>query len=170
MAVSVVNVVRWAIEFLQSGGVGAVQYGAGAAGWRDGFSAAGRIEANRLNDALIQLPPCELFAMLAQVHAEDIRQGPVAWMELCTFVRSECPQSFERFGPEAGAWLVRKWMRPDDGSWREFARLFDTSPQTGKKFFIEVVKPLIDSWFVVAKGVLEVVIDEVFGDELPIAA
>lgn len=170
MSVDVVNVVRWAIEFLQSGGVGAVQYGGGAAGWRDGLGASGRIEAQRVNDALVALPPAQLLAMLAKVHADDIRQGPPVWKDLCSFVRASCPEAFERFGPEAGAWLVRKWMRRDDGSWREFARLFGGSPPTASKFFETVVSPVLDGWFIAAKGELEVVIEQVFAGELPIAA
>ena len=166
---NVVSVVRWALEFLESDGVGAVRLGGVAGGGDAAAGLCGRIEAQRLLEVVLMLPDAPRRALMARVHAEDIRLGVPAWKDLAAVLWHAGGESVQLYEREMTDWMVRKWMRPHDGSWREAGRLFDCDDKTARGRFDYVFAPVLDGWMVVARGVLEVAINDIF-EELPIAA
>ena len=174
-----VKLVRWALEFLQRGGVGAVRYSDVPGGGPGGDGLCGAVEAGRLLEAVMCLPVERHLALMAQVHADDVRQGPAVWRDLASFVwhvpvaeAKRCGvrvADIQAYGREASDWMVRKWMRPGDGSWREFGRLFDCDHKTAEAYFSRVFDPLLGSWLASACAEIDAAVDDIF-DSLPIAA
>ncbi|MXR37239.1 hypothetical protein [Craterilacuibacter sinensis] len=165
----VLKQVRWAIEYLQSGGVGAVHYSDLPRGKGKQEGLCGRIEATRLLEALISLPVEQHLAIMARLHADNIRLGPPAWKELAANVRHVKGPDSVRFGQAGCDWMVRKWMRPGDGSWAEFGRLFGCDGATAQSHYRKVFEPLLDGWLIAARGSLEVILETVF-EPNPLAA
>lgn len=164
-----VKLVRWALEFLQRGGVGAVRYSDVPGGGPGGDGLCGAVEAGRLLEAVMCLPVERHLALMAQVHADDVREGPAVWRDLASFVRHALGDDALRYGREGSDWMVRKWMRPHDGSWREFGRLFGCRHETAEAYFSRAFDPLLGGWLASACAEIDAAVDDIF-DSLPIAA
>ncbi len=175
----VVNVVRWAIEFLQRGGVGAVRYSDVPGGGTGGDGLCGAVEARRVLEAVMCLPVEHSLALMARVYADDVREGSAVWRDLASFVWHVPAKDAKRCGVrvadiqasgrEASDWMVRKWMRPHDGSWREFGRMYDCHHDTSRIRFERSFDVLLGAWLVLAREAMAVAIDDIF-DKVPVAA
>ena len=175
----VVRVVRWASVFLLRGGVGAVRYSDVPGGSSGADGLCGAVEARRVLEAVMCLPVEHNLALMARVYADDLRDGPAVWRDLASFVwhvpaddARRCGvrvADIQAYGREASDWMVRRWMRPHDGSWREFGRLYGCYHLTAGAYFSRVFSLLLDSWLVSARAEVEVAIGGIF-DSLPVAA
>ena len=155
-----VSVVVRALEVLtQIGAAKAVDHGRTAAGWSD-LSGHDVEAAQAVNEALIMLPAESYLALMWMVVKDNPQIGEPFLNDLATFAAHHI-KGGDRFGRAGMVYWVRHWAKRD-GSSREAAYLFGKSFATHQRFYDCVVECL-NGWLTVAKGELEVVIDQYYG-------
>lgn len=158
----VVNAVRKALEVVAAAGQArAVNY-ARVPGGEFGALACMDLEAAQaVLGQLIQLAPGRNLAMMWRVQQDDPRLGWAVCQDLASFAYHELGDKAKRFGYEAVLYWVRHWAKRD-GSSREAAALFGGAHDTHWRWYREAICPVLDGWFIAAKGVLEPVIEGVY--------
>ncbi|WP_148282939.1 hypothetical protein [Pseudogulbenkiania sp. NH8B] len=156
-----VHVVSKAMEVLSSGGAKAIDYAADGAGWSD-LTGNDRSAAGAVWERVLMLPAEQNLALMWRVLKDNPRLGEPVLNDLTCFVAHHIRDG-NRFGREGLRYWVRHWARRD-GSSREAAQLYGRSYDTHQRFYREQVQLCLDGWFVAAKGALEQVVDEQYGN------
>ncbi|MCP1290919.1 hypothetical protein NK214_12035 [Chromobacterium sp. S0633] len=161
--IDVVSIVRKAIEVLSAaGGAKAIDYGRGPGGREFVGALVMDVEAaSAINEAMILLPPEHNLALMWKVLNNDPRDGWAVCQDLACFASHHLGPSGDKFGREGLLYWVRHWARRD-GSCREAAWRFGSSYDTHNRYYREVVQPLLNGWFVAARGALEPVIENYY--------
>lgn len=162
----VVKAVAKAMEVLSANGAKAIDYAADSAGWID-LAGVDGLAALDLWQAVLALPAEQNLALMWRVMRDDLRHGESVLNDLVCFVAHHA-KGAEKFGREGLRYWVRHWAR-GDGSRREAAMLYGSSDKTHERFYRDVVRFCLDSWFIAAKGALEVVVLLHFGRYLEAA-
>lgn len=156
-----VRVVSKAMEVLSSDGAKAIDYAADGGGWSD-LTGHDGLAALAIWEKVLALPAEQNLALMWRVLRDNPRMGDSALSDLTCFVAHHIPDG-SRFGREGLRYWVRHWARRD-GSSREAAQLYGRSYDTHQRFYREHVKLCLDSWFTAAKGVLEPLVAELYGN------
>jgi hypothetical protein len=164
--VSVEVAIRRALELLSNPGMKVANYSVELPGGRGDTDAfVSRADAKSLLKELLLLPAERNIALMARVHADDIRKFGDYLVELVSFAGHHIGEAGLRFGVEGLIYWVRHWARKD-GSFREFGLEYGVDKNTAAKFYREVIEPVLTGWYVAAKGAIEPVVALVYGDPL----
>jgi len=155
----VVHQVRQCLELLAvKSGLKAVDYGRQAGGWT-GYIGDRYLTALDVEKALVGLPVHAYLAIKVQILANDPHDGWAAMRDLACFVDYHLQQlgsDSSKFGRACLEYWVVYWARADGSAMDAFCR-FGGSRSAQQRYWAKI-KDLLDSWFVIAKGRLEVLL------------